>query len=172
MDRKKIICIVGESGSGKSFIADYLGAKYGIFIIESRTTRQPRHEGEKGHTWITEQEFDTYKKEDMIAFTEFGGSRYCCLLEDVVDKMHSYVIDEKGLKYLKKHFSDTFNIFAVRVVANEEKRKRKTDKKRIARDKGKFTMPLDDFDFYIINEYDSIKTYKQADTIINQIKKL
>jgi len=168
-DKKIIICIVAESGSGKTFVADYIAAKYNIYPIESRTTRPPRHKGESGHMWVTEQEFDTYAQENMIAFTEFGGCRYCCLIEDVTDPIMTYVIDEYGLKYLKRYFSNTFNIFAVRIIADNIKRHKRVDRSRTSRDNGKFTIPLDEFDFCIFNDYDPIKTYKQVDSIINQI---
>lgn len=169
MEKKTIICIVGPSGSGKSFIATYYEAMYNVFLIQSRTTRLPRHEGEKGHMFVSNEEFDSYKKEDMLAFTTFGDNRYCCLTQDVKDTISTYVIDEVGLKYLRQHFSDTFNIFAIRVVANEEKRLKKVDKQRILRDKGKFNMCLDEFDYIIYNDFNSYDTYKQATDIYNQI---
>ena len=54
---KGIYLIVGKSGSGKTTLVEAL-KKYGYTSIESYTTRPKRFEGETGHTFITEEEFD------------------------------------------------------------------------------------------------------------------
>ena len=61
-----------------------------------------RYPGETGHTFVTKEEFDTFSHDDMIAYTEFGGHRYCCLKKDVLD-FNTYVIDERGLIYLMQN---------------------------------------------------------------------
>ena len=149
-----IICIVGESGVGKSYVADILDEFYGIPMIESRTTRPPRTPDERGHMFVSDDEFDTYKIEDMIAQTTFGEFRYCCLIKDVNAPIMVYVIDEYGLDYLRHNFSSRFNIFAVRIFSPERLRKNRVTKARMKRDKNKFTMLNDCFDYFIENTYD------------------
>jgi len=147
--KKKIICIVGPSGSGKTFMANLIEDEYGIQMIESRTTRPPRHEGERGHTFVSDEEFDTYKKEWMIAYTKFGDYRYACLHSDITDPVMTYVIDEFGLSYLRENFSHLYDIFAVRVYMNDELRKELIGEERMMRDEGKFTMGDDEFDYFL-----------------------
>lgn len=172
MHKKTIICIVGESGTGKTFIAQYLEEKYLVPMIESRTTRPKRNPDEKGHTFVSDEEFDTYKKEDMLAYTDFGGNRYCCLVKDIVSDFSTYVIDEYGLKYLRNTFSDIFNIFAVRVLSLHEERERRVGKDRVSRDTGRFTMTEDNFDSFLYNDYIEQETYRKVDTIYSRIQKL
>ena len=155
MDKPTIICIVGESGSGKTLIADYLDHRYGYEIIESRTTRPQRTPDEDGHTFVSQEEFDSYDKDEMIAFTTFGGYNYCCLKKDVKDK-NTYVIDEHGLKYLKENFSRIYNIYSIRVHRDYHARVRAVGRDRVDRDKGKFTMDDKEFDWVIENEEGNI----------------
>jgi guanylate kinase len=170
--RKTIICIVGESGSGKTYIAEHLKDKYNVPLIESRTTRAPRYEGEVGHTFVSNKEFDSYKKEDMLAFTTFGEHRYCCLKKDVTSDIMTYVIDENGLQYLRKHFSDIFNIFAIRVFADEHKRAGLVGVERIKRDKNMFTLSDNYFDAFIYNTHQGNSTKQKTDTIYSRIQEL
>lgn len=166
-----IVCIVGPSGTGKSYLADYLLEKYNVPLIESRTTRPRRHPEETGHTFVSNKEFDSYKKEDMLAFTTFGDYRYCCLIEDVVDPVMSYVLDEFGLIYLREHFSHQMTIFALRMFAREEEIAKRVDAARRQRDKGLFTLSDDAFDYFIENDYtDSM--YEKYDRLYERIKQL
>ena len=96
---------------------------YGIYMIPSWTDRAPRFEGENSHTFISKSEFDDIKHEDMIAFTKFGDNRYCCLKSDV-KPLNTYVIDERGLKYLQENFVDDYDIISLRVTRDIEKRKK------------------------------------------------
>ena len=151
MEKPTIIAIVGESGSGKSMAADYIKETFGISLIQSRTTRKQRDESDTGHLFVTNKEFDSYKKEDMIAFTEFGGNRYCCLHSDVNEWSNTYVIDETGLKYLTKNFADRYNIFSIRILRAMEARIADVGKERVDRDKGKFTMKNEEFSVVVAN---------------------
>ena len=155
-----IICIVGESGTGKSYIADMLDSYYDIPMIESRTTRPRRKPDEGGHLYVTDEEYNTYNPEEMIAYTTFGTERYCCLIQDIKPGMNTYVIDEDGLTYLRYHFSDRFNIFAVRVITPMHIREQKVDKERLARDEGRFLMGPEEFDYHICNSHDKSTSHK------------
>jgi len=147
LEKPTIICIVGESGSGKTTAAKHI-ERYGYRQIESRTTRAPRHKGEIGHTFVTEEEFDNYRKEDMLAFTDFGGNRYCCLKQDVHERS-IYVIDESGLTYFKKNFSKEYHIVSLRIIRDRQARIDSVGQERVGRDKDMFTMKRGDFDYCI-----------------------
>jgi len=163
-----VLCIVGESGSGKSMVANYI-RKYGFKLIESYTTRPRRSAIEGGHTFISESEFDKIKKEDMIAYTEFGKCRYCCCKKDV-SLLSGYVIDEFGLKYLKENFSDVYDIKSLRLHRLEENRIKSVGQERVNRDKGKFTMTDDEFDFVIDNPEDrKWDVFIETDFVIEKI---
>jgi guanylate kinase len=168
MSKPLIICIIGESGVGKTHLSNYLEDTYGIELIESRTTRPPREPNERGHLFVSEEEFDTYLQEDMIAFTKFGEYRYCCLVKDVPEDASCYVIDEYGFTYLKKHFGDKFLIFAVRMFAAEHLLNVRVDPERRARDKDKFILSANHFDYFIDNDFtDSM--YQKYDALYKYI---
>lgn len=153
IDRSIILCIVGESGSGKTFLSTHLET-YGFKQIESYTTRPKRSPYETGHTFIKDEEFDEFDKEDMIAFTEFGGSRYCCLISDV-QPLNTYVIDEEGLRYLKANFADIFAIYSLRLFRGQDVRIDCVGKERVERDEGRFTGEGIEYDFVYDNFEDS-----------------
>ena len=98
---KNIYLIVGCSGSGKTTITEQLEMKYGLKSIQSYTTRPPRYDGETGHTFISNQEFDELT--DMVAYTEFAGNRYCATAEQV-ENNDLYVIDPNGVDYFIKSY--------------------------------------------------------------------
>ena len=99
---KNIYLIVGCSGSGKTAITEKLEELYNLKSIQSYTTRPPRYEGETGHTFISNEEFD--KLTNMVAYTEFAGNRYCATAEQV-ETHDLYVIDPKGVDYFMKSYN-------------------------------------------------------------------
>ena len=96
-----IFLIVGCSGSGKTTITEQLEQKYGLKSIQSYTTRPPRYDGETGHTFISNEEFD--KLVDICGYTEFAGNRYCSTAEQV-ENNDLYVIDPNGIDYCMKSY--------------------------------------------------------------------
>lgn len=100
---KPLICIVGASGSGKTTLCNELEQVYGLKQIPSYTTRKPRYEGEKGHTFIADEEFDKLK--NIVAQATTTGARYCVTTEMFENEDYSlYVIDNTGLKYLADNY--------------------------------------------------------------------
>ena len=101
MNKKTIFLITGCSGSGKTTITEQLEQQYGLKSIQSYTTRQPRYDGETGHTFVSDEEFD--KLTDMVAYTEFDSKRYCATAEQV-ENNDLYVIDPKGIDFFMKSY--------------------------------------------------------------------
>ena len=99
-----IYLIVAPSGAGKTTIVDYLENNCGLKSIKSYTTRPPRFDGETGHTFVSNKEFDNLK--DMVAFTTFANYRYCATAEQV-EESDLYVIDPKGVEFFKQHYKSS-----------------------------------------------------------------
>lgn len=98
---KPLFLFVGKSASGKTTVADML-AKDGYTQIASYTTRAPRYDGEIGHTFVTDEEYD--KLENIMASTLYNGHRYCTTLEQV-QKADLYVVDIPGVETLLQNYS-------------------------------------------------------------------
>jgi len=140
-----IICIVGESGSGKTFLAEYIERNFSVKAIQSWTTRPRRTPCESGHEFITNEEFNKFKRSEMIAHTKFGEHRYCCLKSDVLEE-NTYVLDEFGLSHLRDNYSDDYDIYSIRVRCNKKERIERAGQERVDRDEDKFKMPSILFD--------------------------
>ena len=107
-----ILLLLGASGSGKTTLCTELEKRYGLKSIPSYTTRKPRFDGEQGHTFITEDEFDKLK--DILAYAETDNCRYAVTKEMLEDEQYSiYVIDMTGLKYLYEHYHGDRPIISV-----------------------------------------------------------
>ena len=94
---KPLFLFVGKSASGKTTIADMLENQYGLVQTRYYTTRPPRYEDEIAHTFITDEEFD--QLEDIVAYTEYNGFRYCATSEQI-DNVSIYVVDVPGVTTL------------------------------------------------------------------------
>lgn len=100
MSNSPLFLFVGKSASGKTTVADML-AKDGYSQIASYTTRKPRYDGEIGHTFVTDEEYD--KLENIMASTLYNGHRYCTTLEQV-QKADIYVVDIPGVETLMQNY--------------------------------------------------------------------
>ena len=96
-----LLLFVGQSGSGKTTIADYLSFTKDYKQVYSYTTRPPRQEGEIGHVFVNEEEFDSLGK--MVAYTEYNGYRYG-VTAPIVDAAKIYVVDIPGVQTLLKNY--------------------------------------------------------------------
>lgn len=100
---KPLLLFVGKSASGKTTIANMLENEFGYKQLESFTTRPPRYEGEKGHIFISEDEFNNLG--DLVAYTFYNGYHYGTTSEEV-DKCDIYVIDVPGVEMLLQKYSN------------------------------------------------------------------
>lgn len=112
---KNIYLIVAPSGAGKTTVTELLENKYGLKPIQSYTTRPPRFEGETGHTFVSDEEFD--KLTDIVAYTEFAGNRYCVTAEQV-EENDLYVIDPKGVEFFKGHYNGNKQVKVVYIESD------------------------------------------------------
>ena len=94
---------VGKSASGKTTIANLLEERHGLKQVSSYTTRPQRYEGEIGHVFINDEEFDKLGK--LAAYTEYNGFRYGTTFE-VLDQCNIYVIDPPGVEALLKNMGE------------------------------------------------------------------
>lgn len=91
--------LVGKSGVGKSAVADYLSKNHGLKVLQSYTTRPKRFDNERGHTFITEDEFKQLNH--VVAHTKFDKYEYCATTEQV-ENSDVYIIDPKGVETFKE----------------------------------------------------------------------
>lgn len=103
----KLFLFVGKSASGKTTIANLLEEKHGYKQVESYTTRRPRYDGERGHTFVSEEEFKNLSK--LAAYTFYNGCHYGTTFKQL-NECSIYVIDPPGVKYLLEKFDSARDI--------------------------------------------------------------
>ena len=100
MNNAPLFLFVGRSASGKTTVADML-EQDGYTQIASYTTRAPRYDGEIGHIFVSDEEYD--KLENIMASTLYNGHRYCTTLEQV-QEADLYVVDIPGVETLLQNY--------------------------------------------------------------------
>lgn len=105
---KPLLLFVGPSGCGKTTVAQELESKNDFKTIQSYTTRHPRYDGETGHVFISEEEFDSL--ENIVAYTYYSGNKYCTTKEQL-DEAMTYVVDIPGVETLLKNYNAERPIF-------------------------------------------------------------
>ena len=96
-----LFLFVGRSASGKTTIAELLERQYGHKQVFSYTTRKPRYDGEIGHVFVNEEEFNSLG--ELVAYTEYNGNRYG-ITADQLDECSIYVIDVPGVETLLQRY--------------------------------------------------------------------
>ena len=95
---------VGKSASGKTTIASMFEESGEHKSVSSYTTRPPRYDGETGHAFVFDEEFN--RLENIVAYTEYNNYRYCSTKEQI-DSADIYVVDVPGVDtLLQKYDSD------------------------------------------------------------------
>lgn len=162
---KICVCIVGKSGTGKSTIVNSIP---NINILNSYTTRPRRFPNEKGHTFITDEEYD--KLENIIAETKFGKYRYCAT-KFQIDNSDVYILDKNGVEAIDRNYIGKDNkrdIFVIYITTKFRERFKRCVKdegyykgiKRMLRDICKFTHMKYIADYVVNND-----TYNDFESI-------
>lgn len=94
---KPLFLFIGRSASGKTTIANMLADQHGYKQVESYTTRAPRFDGEPGHVFVSEEEFNNLG--ELAAYTLYNGNHYGTTFKQL-NECDIYVIDIPGLKSL------------------------------------------------------------------------
>jgi guanylate kinase len=97
-----LFLFVGKSASGKTTIAENLAARHGYSQVYSYCTRKPRFDGEIGHVFIDDDEFDNLR--ELVAYTEYNGFRYGTTAEQL-DQHTIYVVDVPGVETLLQNYN-------------------------------------------------------------------
>jgi guanylate kinase len=92
---------VGKSASGKTTVANFIEKKHGFKQVNSYTTRPSRYEGEIGHIFLSDEDFDELG--EMVAYTEYNGFRYGTTAEQL-DQCQIYVVDVPGVETLLQRY--------------------------------------------------------------------
>lgn len=100
--QKPIILLVGKSGSGKNYFTKFAKENMNMDEVISRTTREPRYEGEDTHLFVSMEQAEK-ETEKSLAYTYYCGNHYYVLKEDLVDKAF-YVIDSRGVETFKNSY--------------------------------------------------------------------
>lgn len=100
-DCSPLFCLVGPSGCGKTSVVNCLEMK-GLKSVASYTTRKPRFKGEQGHTFISEEEFETLRN-DMISTTHFSGYNYG-ITPQLLNQSDIFIVDPAGVEELKEKY--------------------------------------------------------------------
>lgn len=106
---------VGKSASGKTSVANFLEQKHGLKQVQSYTTRPPRYEGEIGHIFVNDEQFDNLG--ELVAYTEYNGFRYGTTAEQL-DKCQIYVVDVPGVKTLLERYNTDRKIVIIYFSTN------------------------------------------------------
>lgn len=157
----KLITITGPSGAGKDTVARMLSEMTGYNVLCSYTTR-PRREDEvngREHWFVNEC---MVRPEFRLAYTKYGGYEYWTSLAQIVHPS-IYVIDENALKEMRENFPH-LKVVSIYVDASEKVRlSRGVGEERIARDKDRELLPMEQYDFIFRNEFESkIDLYMQV----------
>lgn len=156
-----VIAVVGESGSGKTQLCRELELEFGIPQVKSFTTRPKRTPDEEGHLFVDDAEFDLL---EPIAYTEFGGHRYCATF-DQLDRENLYVVDEAGLDCLLK--DDRIEVKSIRVSCNKTERVERAGEERVKRDEGMFNKPHSLFDASWRTDTWRLSSYQREKEIVS-----
>lgn len=113
---KNIYVLIGKSGSGKSAIAGYLNSAFGWVCAESYTDRPKRTETEKGHRFVTPEQFDSIQ--ERILETRFDGYRYT-MTKEILNDSDFIILDTSGVISLKADYCNR-GIMVIGIEADEE----------------------------------------------------
>lgn len=118
MNKTQKIIICGKKGSGKTTLANEL-EKRGFLVITSYTTRPKRHEDEKGHIFISKDDYPSLQNQAILE-NNLYDYRYF-MTKNQIKENDVIIIDPTAIADLLALFPDIcFNI--IYVTADEKTR--------------------------------------------------
>lgn len=135
-----IVNTIGASGSGKTMLAKELD-KLEINVIQSYTSRDPRYDGEWGHTFlkgpyiwdgeflINPRSMSSFKKSNMIAYFQgySSGTHYFATDEQVIKgRSNIYIVDSKGAEQVHEYYKDDEDVKVVTIYLQTDEVERFT----------------------------------------------
>lgn len=117
----KTLVLVGPSGCGKSTIARELDGN----IIQSYTTRKPRFEGERGHTFISDFKikgqyiefknnggYELINNNEIVAYVKLYGEHYFSLYKQFKhDELNIYILNPSSIWMVEDYLDDVVVIY-------------------------------------------------------------
>lgn len=182
INKKPLFCICGESACGKDTLVSLLIEKYEGKLKEicSYTTR-PMRDGEtegKEHYFVTEEMFHEIKEKNgdkVLAYTKIcaesnpDGFEYMALVDEL-EHANMYIIDPKGIKYLKEFYPES-NLVIIYITSSLQDRIYRASQRSDfdTQFKNRVISEFEQFlDFNIKKEYDYIiynENFKQTESL-------
>lgn len=167
--KQKIIAIIGQAGAGKDTVAQMMRMTLGVPLLCSFTTRPMREGEENGREHYFVKECNT-PKENMLAYTEYGGYKYWTELSQIED-IAIYVIDERGLIDIMEKFPD-IDITSIYIAAKPQTLKaRGIDPERMKRDEYRVKIDVNNYDYVITNNSSLYALLQAVISVAMQITK-
>lgn len=174
-----IFLIVGRSGSGKTTLCDQLRTISKLKTLESYTTRRPRYDGERGHVFVNSFQTwtDEHPDDTVVAYTFFDGNHYWATSQQMNDN-DLYVIDPKGVEFLREKYDGQKNIKVVYIDATLYERfkrmRRRGDSvssvlRRLWNDMREFRGWREKADF-VVDNHDLTESFTVLNNYISQFK--
>lgn len=170
MEKRKLLCIVGQSGVGKTLASLHLQNYKGANVICSYTTRPPRQTEVEGreHHFID----IVPDRTELLAYTHFGEYYYYAMKSQVFGPCTVYVIDEKGLKNLKRDNGDEFEIYTLYMKRDMSLRRRcGITVQRTRRDEYRERVDEREYDYVVENNGSKVQMFDEIERIYDEICK-
>jgi guanylate kinase len=117
---KNLYLICGKSGSGKTTLVDALSDKYGYSVLQSHTTRKPRHPNDTDHIYSEISDYMQAKdNSQIIAETVFDHYYYWATVQQL-EQSDLYVIDKTGIESLQQKYSGDRNMVVIYIDTDSE----------------------------------------------------
>ena len=97
MNKKTLVFLVAETGAGKDTVANKLPYSK-VVSYKASTMRDTDIQGVTHH-FISDEDMDILeKRDDIIAYTNTGGIRYCATEDQLKNDISIYVINPDGVR--------------------------------------------------------------------------
>ncbi len=103
MNKKTLVFLVAETGAGKDTVANKLPYSK-VVSYKASAMRDTDIQGVTHH-FISDEEMDVLeKRDDIIAYTNTGGIRYCATEDQLKDDISIYVINPDGVRWFRDNY--------------------------------------------------------------------